>query len=167
MWTGGAQAAPLPGILSTKDTRPLRDRPYQTKMRQDILSFLQSTRYDITMQTLLNITGKDFRAITYHLIELLDPKYPFDPDARFEEEFVPALKAFRYPYVNQIDSKWLAAPASMHSWPFLLGVLHWLVEMCKVGRLVYLSRGVIAQNPPAPSGQRRLHAKRSCNITKY
>lgn len=115
-----------------KDTRPLRERPYQTKMRQDILSWLQSTGYEISMQTLMNITGKDFRAIVYHLVALLDPNHQFDPNARFEEEFVPALKALHYPFAGQIDSKWLAAPASMHSWPFLLGALHWLVEMGKV-----------------------------------
>jgi hypothetical protein len=42
------------------------------------------------------------------------------------------LKALRYPFAAQIDAKWLAAPASMHSWPFLLGMLHWLVEIGKV-----------------------------------
>lgn len=84
------------------------------------------------MQTLVNITGKDFRAIFHHLVELIDPWHPFDPKVRFEDEFLPALKALRYPFVAQIDVKWLAAPASMHSWPSLLGMLHWLVEMGKV-----------------------------------
>jgi len=48
------------------------------------------------------------------------------------------LKALRYPFASQIDTKWLAAPASMHSWPFLLGMLHWLVEMGKVRLPPYL-----------------------------
>jgi len=102
------------------------------KMRQDIYSWLQSTGYEISMQTLVNITGKDFRSIFYHLVGLIDPWHPFDPKNRFEDEFLPALKALRYPFVAQIDVKWLAAPASMHSWPFLLGMLHWFVEIGKV-----------------------------------
>lgn len=132
IWGGGAAIAAPPSSQTVKDTRPLRDRPYQTKMRGDIYSWLQSTGYDISMQTLVNITGKDFRAIFHHLVELIDPWHPFDPKVRFEDEFLPALKALRYPFVSQIDVKWLAAPASMHSWPSLLGMLHWLVEMGKV-----------------------------------
>jgi kinetochore protein NDC80 len=125
-------ALPPVAIQPLKDSRPLRDRQYQAKMRQDIISWLQSTEYDISMQTLMNITGKEYRNIFLYLFSMLDPGYPFDPQARFEDEFIPALKCIRYPFVGQIDSKWLAAPASMHSWPSLLGVLHWLTVMCKV-----------------------------------
>jgi kinetochore protein NDC80 len=131
VWGGGAVTVPS-SSQSIKDTRPLRDRPYQMKMRQEIHSWLQCTGYDISMQTLANITGKDFRAIFHHLVIILDPWHPFEPTSRFEDEFLPALKALKYPFVTQIDNKWLAAPASMHSWPFLLGMLHWLTEMGKV-----------------------------------
>jgi kinetochore protein NDC80 len=101
-------------------------------MRQEIVSFLQSTGYDISMPTLLNITGKDFRSIVYHLVLMLDPNHNYDPNARFEDDFIPTLRALHYPYAGQIDPKWLATPAIMHSWPYLLGALHWLVEMCRV-----------------------------------
>jgi kinetochore protein NDC80 len=108
-------------------------------MRQDVVGWLQSTEYDISMQTLANITGKEYRNIVQYLFSMLDPGYPFDPQARFEDEFIPALKCLRYPFVGQVDPKWLAAPASMHSWPSLLGVLHWLVVMCKVRRKEFAS----------------------------
>jgi kinetochore protein NDC80 len=126
-------------IQTLKDSRPLRDRQYQTKMRQDVVGWLQSTEYDISMQTLANITGKEYRNIVQYLFSMLDPGYPFDPQARFEDEFIPALRCLRYPFVGQVDPKWLAAPASMHSWPSLLGVLHWLVVMCKVRREEFAS----------------------------
>ncbi|EEB98792.1 hypothetical protein MPER_01641, partial [Moniliophthora perniciosa FA553] len=84
------------------------------------------------MPRLADIQGKDYRAIFEYLIQCLDPSYPIDPSGKFENLFIPALKALRYPYVNLLDNKWLAAPASMHSWPALLGVLHWLVELCKM-----------------------------------
>lgn len=72
-----------------------------------------------------------------HLVNLIDPCYPFEPKVRFEDEFQPALRALRYPFVSQMDNKWLAAPGSMHSWPALLAVLHWLVDIGKA-RLQYL-----------------------------
>ena len=103
-------------------------------MRQDILDFLRNDGLEIQMSTLTNINGKDYRIIFDYLAHALDPIYPLNR-GRFEDEFVPALKALRYPYAHQIDNKWLAAPASMHSWPHLLGVLHWLVELCKVCNL--------------------------------
>lgn len=129
LWGGGAQMLP-PSSQIFKDTRPLRDRQFQSKMRQDIFVFLQSAGFDIAPTTLTNIQGKEYRTIFEFLVRDLDPGYPLS-GGRFEDEFAPALKAFRYPYAHNLDNKWLAAPASMHSWPPLLGVLHWLVEMCK------------------------------------
>jgi kinetochore protein NDC80 len=113
--------------------RPLRDRAFQAKLRQDVLSWLQSTGYDIDRSVLANITGRDYRSIIFHLVYLLDPGHLFNDKAKFEDEFVLLLKTLRYPFVAQIDPKWLAAPASMHAWPNLLAVLHWLSEMGKVG----------------------------------
>ncbi|KAG1877607.1 HEC/Ndc80p family-domain-containing protein [Suillus subalutaceus] len=137
VWTGGASLAPPSGSQTFKDPRPIRERSYQSKMKQEIYSWLQATEFDISMQTLSNITGKDFRAMFQHLVAIADPGYPFDTRLRFEDEFQPALKALRYPFAAQIDNKWLAAPGSMHSWPTLLAALHWLVEMGKA-RLNYL-----------------------------
>ncbi|KAH7916015.1 HEC/Ndc80p family-domain-containing protein [Hygrophoropsis aurantiaca] len=137
MWPGGAPLAPPSGSQTVKDPRPIRERPYQSKMRQEIFAWLQNTEYEVSMQTLTSITGKDYRAMFQHLVSMIDPSYPFDPRVRFEDEFQPALKAMRYPFASQIDNKWLAAPGSMHSWPTLLAVLHWLVEMGKA-RLHYL-----------------------------
>ncbi|KAL4068416.1 HEC/Ndc80p family-domain-containing protein [Scleroderma yunnanense] len=137
IWTGNASLAAPSGSQTLKDPRPIRDRAYQSKMRQEIFSWLQTTEYEISMQTLMSITGKDYRAMFQHLVNLVDPYYPFDPKMRFEDEFQPALRALRYPFASQLDNKWLAAPGSMHSWPTLLAVLHWLVVMGKA-RLQYL-----------------------------
>ncbi|KAJ7600924.1 HEC/Ndc80p family-domain-containing protein [Mycena floridula] len=126
----GAQAPAAINALA-KDPRPLRDRSFQTKMRQDIVSCLQQQGAEIPLSTLSNIQGKDYRMIFEYLLNTLDPNYPLSSHLKLEEVFVPALKAIRYPYAHQIDNKWLAAPASPHSWPYLLGVLHWLAEQCQ------------------------------------
>ncbi|KAI6133409.1 HEC/Ndc80p family-domain-containing protein [Pisolithus croceorrhizus] len=137
IWTGNAAISAPSGSQTLKDPRPIRERAYQSKMRQEIFSWLHATGYEISMQTLTNITGKDYRAMFQHLVNLIDPCYPFEPKVRFEDEFQPALRALRYPFVSQMDNKWLAAPGSMHSWPALLAVLHWLVDIGKA-RLQYL-----------------------------
>ena len=133
MWQGGPQAAAQPSSQTfVKDTRPLREKPYQAKMRQDIGSYLVNTGFDVAPQMLQSITGKDFRAVFQHLITCLDPCWPFEMDLRFEEHFMQALRAMKYPYIDQISVKWLPTPAAMNSWPALLGMLHWLVELGKV-----------------------------------
>ncbi|KAI0933915.1 hypothetical protein AcV5_005931 [Taiwanofungus camphoratus] len=147
IWTGGTQAsAPLGSQGNTKDTRPLRDRGFQAKMRQDVVTWLHSNGCDVSPQILQGITGKDFRFVFQNLINLLDPTWPFNPDERFEKQFLPPLEALRYPYVGQLDLKHLATPAAMHVWPALLGMLHWLAEMGRA-RLHYLeSKDVTLQD---------------------
>jgi kinetochore protein NDC80 len=144
MWAGGAQPSDLPSTSQPrKDARPLRERAFQAKLRQDILTWLPTTGYDIDKNVLMNITGRDYRAIVYHLVYLLDPGYLFNDKARFEDEFVLLLRTLRYPFAAQVDPKWLAAPASMHAWPYLLAVLHWLSDMSKVRTRCFRS-------PPPP-----------------
>ncbi|KAI0374672.1 hypothetical protein BV20DRAFT_986408 [Pilatotrama ljubarskyi] len=149
MWQGGSQgSAPPSSQTYAKDTRPLRDKSFQAKMRQDIGTFLMSTGFEVAPQMLQNITGKDFRAVFQHLIEWLDPLWPFKTEQRFEEQFMQALRAMRYPYLGQIDVKWLPTPAAMHSWPSLLGALHWLVELCRA-REHYMNSGHPTLQDPA------------------
>ncbi|KAF7338476.1 putative kinetochore protein NDC80 [Mycena venus] len=145
-WVGGAPLPPT-GSQTQKDPRPLRERAFQTQMKQDISTYLKGRGYDIAQTTLNNIQGKDYRAIFDFLVSTLDPYHPLNQNARFEDEFVPALKALRYPFAHGIDNKWLAAPASMHSWPALLGVLHWLVESCKARELYENSQDPTLQRP--------------------
>ena len=137
MWPSAAGPSQATGAAASgKDPRPLREKSYQALMRRDIIEYLRSCGMEITNATLANITAKDFRSMFNYLIQILDPAYPFNPGARLEEEFVPALKAQRYPYAHTISNNWLAAPASMHSWPSLLGVGAIInpTRICNLGR---------------------------------
>ncbi|KAI0831084.1 HEC/Ndc80p family-domain-containing protein [Trametes gibbosa] len=146
MWQGGSQGSSQPSSQSyAKDARPLRDRSYQAKMRQDIGMFLMNTGFEVAPQMLQNITGKDFRAVFQHLMECLNCS--FNAEQRFEEHFMQALRAVKYPYIGQIDIKWLPTPAAMHSWASLLGMLHWLVELCKAREHYMDSRHPTLQDP--------------------
>ncbi|KZT11476.1 uncharacterized protein LAESUDRAFT_272490 [Laetiporus sulphureus 93-53] len=136
--TWGGQGGPLIGSQgSIKDSRPLRERPYQAKMRQEVVTWLTSNGCDVSSQILQNITSKDFRVVFQHLVCIVDPEWSFNPDQRFEEQFMHLLREFHYSYFGQLDIKTLATPGAMHTWPLLLGVLHWLSELGKE-RLHYL-----------------------------
>ncbi|KIM48850.1 hypothetical protein M413DRAFT_438025 [Hebeloma cylindrosporum] len=148
IWTGGATMAPPSSSQALKDNRPLRDRPFQAKMRQDVYNYLNESGYEISMPMLTSMQGKDYRAIFDTLVLTLDPCHPLKEGARFEDEFIPTLKTLRYPFAHQLDTKWLAAVASPHSWPYLLGVLHWMVEVCKM-RTEYLYSGHPTIQDPA------------------
>lgn len=137
MWAGGTGTAPVPsGSQQQKDPRPVRDRSFQQKERSEIVEYLREAGLDISMNSLINIQSKDYRGIFEYLVELVDPNHTIDKSSKFEETFIPALKALRYPYAHSMDNKWLAAVASPHSWPHLLGVLHWLVDLCKVSTML-------------------------------
>ena len=136
MWAGGAQGNVASGSQTAKDTRPLRERPYQVKMRQDIIDWCRANELDVTPATLQNITAKDFRVIFEQLVQCLDPSWSFDPAKNLGDQLVQALKALYYPYVGSIDMKWLSAPGAPYSWPSLLGMLHWLAELGRVRELV-------------------------------
>ncbi|KAJ7219072.1 HEC/Ndc80p family-domain-containing protein [Mycena pura] len=147
IWSGGAAIPPPTGSQTLKDPRPLREKPFQAQMKHDIYTYLKGTDREIAHSTLGNIQGKEYRAIFEFLVKTLDPCHPLNANLKFEDEFVPALRALRYPFVNAIDNKWLAAPASMHSWPTLLGVLHWLVEACKALDLYETSGDPTLEDP--------------------
>ncbi|KIK59692.1 hypothetical protein GYMLUDRAFT_74134 [Collybiopsis luxurians FD-317 M1] len=148
IWAGGPGAAQASSSSQVqKDPRPIRDRSFQSKERVDIVNFLQRAGLDIDMNQLVNIQSKNYRAIFEYLVQVLDPFHPIDTSMKFEEIFIPALRALHYPYANAMDNKWLAAVGSPHSWPHLLGVLHWLVEMCKMKEHYMGSGHPTLQNP--------------------
>lgn len=127
---------PTPGPSHThKDPRNARDKAVQQAMRNVIWTRLQESQFQgvISRQTLLSPTAKDFRGIFEHFLVLIDPAYKaIENGKKFEDEVINILKVLHYPFVDAIDKKWLAAPASMHSWPSLLAMLHWLAQISKV-----------------------------------
>lgn len=139
MWPGSSQGpGPAVGHAIVKDTRPLREKSFAAKMRQDIAAWLDSNGIDVSPQILVNITSKDFRAVFQHLVNLLDPQWVFTKDQGNEELFMQPLRVLRYPFIDQLNVKMLATPGAMHTWPLLLGVLHWLAELGRVSETSYI-----------------------------
>lgn len=51
-------------------------------------------------------------------------------EKKFEEEVPRILKSLSYPFT--ISKSAMFAIGSLHTWPTLLGALHWMVELIKV-----------------------------------
>ncbi|KAF8638502.1 hypothetical protein AX16_010485 [Volvariella volvacea WC 439] len=151
MWGGGGGVVPQPASNQPlKDTRPLRERPYQAKLRAEIVGYLNSLNYyDITPQMLNNVKAKEYQTIFNLLVQQIDPNIPLVPTHQSDEEYISILKALRYPFVQQLDTKWFALPGSPYSWPSLLGVLHWLMELCRLKASYEESNHPSLMNPDA------------------
>ncbi|KAI0559772.1 kinetochore protein NDC8 [Gracilaria domingensis] len=72
-------------------------------------------------------SSKDFQTLFLFLVRRLDPTYNFIK--RFEDEIPALLRGLGYPF--SISKSALSAVGSPHTWPTLLGVLTWLVNMLK------------------------------------
>lgn len=64
-----------------------------------------------------------------HLYGCINPN--FKMEKKFEEEVPRILKTLHYPFT--ISKSAMFAVGSMHTWPTLLGALHWMVELITVG----------------------------------
>ncbi|XP_065670523.1 kinetochore protein NDC80 homolog isoform X2 [Hydra vulgaris] len=112
-----------------KDQRPLSNRNYQKQMIDEILELLNNTGYphSISTKNLSSPTTKDFSKVFEHLYGLINANFVMDK--KLEEEVPRILKSLGYPF--PIAKSSLFSIGSLHSWPPLLGVLHWMVELIK------------------------------------
>jgi hypothetical protein len=128
-------------VGTSKDPRQLREKAVQSLEWEEMSAWARQTGFEGELKKGA-MTGQMFRAIFEHLVIVADPAYAFPaPEytrdkGKWEPEFMAALSYLRYPWVSSIDIKWLATVAAPHSWPQLLGMLHWLVELGKVQHLL-------------------------------
>ncbi|KAJ1829382.1 kinetochore-associated Ndc80 complex subunit ndc80 [Coemansia sp. RSA 2599] len=123
-----------PGTISrnggaVKDPRAIKERAFQAKAQQRIVSYLSTHGYPglLTPKTLATPTVKDFQTIFRFLYAQLDPRYVYQK--KFEEDALNILRGIRYPYVNNISRSHIYSAGSMSTWPGLLAMLLWLVEL--------------------------------------
>ncbi|EPY50657.1 spindle pole body protein Ndc80 [Schizosaccharomyces cryophilus OY26] len=112
---------------SMKDPRPLTDKRYQQECAAYVVNFLLECGYPqpLTPNNRFLPTTKEFASIFKFLYNKLDPKFRFG--ARYEEDVINCLKSLRYPFTDSISRSRLVAIGTPHSWPAILGMLHWLV----------------------------------------
>ncbi|KAJ1840291.1 kinetochore-associated Ndc80 complex subunit ndc80, partial [Coemansia sp. RSA 2703] len=130
----------IPGTVSrnggVKDPRPIKDRSFQLNAQNRIMSCLSARGYSgmLTPKTLATPTGKDFENIFRFLYSLLDPRYSFTK--KFGDEALSVLRGIRYPFVSNITKSHIHAAGSMSTWPGLLAMLLWMVELIEAVSLM-------------------------------
>jgi len=112
-----------------KDPRPLTNRAFQKQLIEEILEFLMETGYphQISAKILSAPTTKEFLRVFEHLYSLINSN--FKMDGKFSEEIPRILKQLKYPY--PLSKSAMFAIGSLHTWPALLGALHWLVNLIR------------------------------------
>lgn len=134
-------AAPTPGHQqmyalsnrSIKDPRPVKDRTFQKKAREEIMAFLESRGYPhaLSEKTLATPTTRDFQEIfkfIYHCFDGRPVSSLTSLQKKFEDEVPVLLRSAGYPYVSDISKSHLQAIGAQHSWPGMLAMLHWFVQ---------------------------------------
>ena len=116
-----------------KDSRPLSDKSYQNKEIKDILQFLSENDYQhaISMKTMMIPTSKEFLRVFSFLYSRISPDETYNTlmEKKPEEEVPKILKSLGYPFTIHKTS--LSNVGSPHTWPILLGALHWLMELVR------------------------------------
>ncbi|XP_076364365.1 kinetochore protein NDC80 homolog [Tachypleus tridentatus] len=110
----------------SKDPRPLSNRVYQSKSIHKLLEFLSDRQYSyqLSERLLSSPSTKDFVRIFEFLYGFWDSKYT--ASNRPEDEIPQLMKRLGYPFPI---ARSMLITIARHSWPSLLGVLVWLVEL--------------------------------------
>ncbi|GJJ77915.1 kinetochore protein NDC80 [Entomortierella parvispora] len=115
--------------MNQRDNRPIKDKSYQRSMVNDLVNYLNQSGYqhNVTTKTLTQPTNKDFQEIFKYLYHKLEPDFDFQ---KKPEDEVPALlKTMRYPAADTITRTALYAVGTPHSWPNMLALMSWMVEV--------------------------------------
>ncbi|KAH9262042.1 hypothetical protein BASA82_000871 [Batrachochytrium salamandrivorans] len=111
-------ASSLSGQVSSnsKDPRPLRDKPWQTKAIKQLVSFLAQTGCPVAVSAkkLTSPSSKDFSDIFKFLYRMLEPNHEFK--SKIEEELLPLLRTLRADQQITAVLYWISTCLAYLSW---------------------------------------------------
>ena len=130
-----------------KDPRNIRDRTFVVASIKTLLSYLMESNYDMPISSkILNApSAKDFQNMFLFLYKQLDPSYHLVK--KFEDEVPVMMKALKYPFAGEISKSQLQAVGSMHTWPSLLAMLVWMIELIMASEAADSSEDQESTNP--------------------
>lgn len=120
-----------------KDTRPLMDKAYQMVLLNKIDDFFCVNQRSTMLNSngsLKPITLKMFVEVSGCLLKYFDVKHDLTM-TNYIEELPKYAKKLHYPGV--MTKSWLKTANAMHSWPYVLGWIGWLVETCQVREFAF------------------------------
>ncbi|KAF9178314.1 autophagy protein [Haplosporangium sp. Z 767] len=128
----GVPRPSLSGSVSMRDPRPVKDKGFQRALIHHIVNFLTQSGYSqaITAKNLIQPTNKDFHDLFKYLYLKLEPRYDFQ--RKLEDEVPVLMKTMRYPAADTISKTALYTVGAPHSWPYMLAMLAWMVDVIMV-----------------------------------
>ena len=104
-------------------------------MGQELMEFLTHRNFEMEMKHALTYKSmtspmqNDFNLMFQFLYRCIDPSYRFQRN--IDAEVPPLLKQLRYPFEKNISKSQLAAVGG-GNWSTFLGLLHWMMQLCKM-----------------------------------
>ncbi|GJP32996.1 hypothetical protein CLOM_g17574 [Closterium sp. NIES-68] len=114
-------------IGSKADPRPISSKAYQARCAESVLEYLLAAGFDrsVNRKVLAMPSSKDFFRMAEFLLARIDPRFKLG--AKPDDDLVAALKWVGYPF--SISKNALHSVGTPHTWPPLLAMLHWLVQL--------------------------------------
>lgn len=150
-----------------KDQRDTRSPAFKTSTLQMLVQFLQAHDYpgDLSFKMLAAPPAREVQSVVKSLIYFLDPHYVWGKGGiKWEDELLPLLRGLKYPYTDGLTKATLQTPGSMPNMPHTLGLLHWLVNLCKVLPNQSLHRA--RRSPSLISGETRISIVKTRRCSK-
>lgn len=122
------RSATISSINKSSDPRPIKDLHFQEECIRRIIDFLIKQAYDrtLTKKDLMSPQAKDFINLFIFILSKIRPDWQITI-TKIDEDVIPILNELRYPgYINKSQ---LIAVGAPNTWPHLLAVLAWLVEL--------------------------------------
>jgi len=119
----------LPSNKPLQDTRNLSDRTVRQQFGKEIYQFLMVNHYPNQIQPKELIQGPsstEFWKVFEFMYRIVDEDFMFAPTDDKPQIFLDSIKTIGYPF--NISNSHLKTIGSPHSWPYLLGVLHWMLS---------------------------------------
>ena len=97
-------------------------------------------------------TAKDFQNLFRWIVnEWIDPAYSW-PAKQFVDDATAVLRDLRYPVMESIGKTALSAPGDTRTWPAMLAMLAWMVELAKVSLCLAACMRQLHQDEEASRG---------------
>ncbi|KAF9973170.1 kinetochore-associated Ndc80 complex subunit ndc80 [Actinomortierella ambigua] len=117
---------------NVRDPRDIRSKEFQRQLIPQLTQFLTQSGYPhpVSTKTFVNPSTREIQDIFRFMYYRLEPRYEFLRG--FEDEVPELLKTMKYPVPETIAKRSLSAVGAPHSWPNILALLGWMMDVILV-----------------------------------
>ncbi|KAG0230138.1 kinetochore-associated Ndc80 complex subunit ndc80 [Actinomortierella wolfii] len=114
---------------NVRDPRDIRSKEFQRQLIPQLTQFLTQAGYPhpVSTKTFVNPSTREIQDIFRFMYYRLECRYEFVRS--FEDEVPELLKTMKYPVPETIAKRSLSAVGAPHSWPNILALLGWMMDV--------------------------------------